>query len=102
LTLKRNNKIKDIIHKVSRKIINYCKEYDIGTIVFCYNNGWKQTIKIGKRNNQNFVQVPFSKLLQVVQYKAKLVGIEVKIINESHISKCSFLNVSQLNTMTTT
>lgn len=92
LTLKRNNKIKDIFHKISRMIIDYCIENDFGIIVFGYNEGWKQKIKIGKKNNQNFVQVPFSKLIHMVQYKAKLVRMSVKSIEESHTSKCSFLD----------
>lgn len=92
LTLKRNNKIKDYFHKISRAIINSCIENNFGTIILGYNNGWKQEIELGKRNNQNFVNIPFSKLVQQIHYKAELVSIEVKIIEESHTSKCSFLD----------
>ncbi len=92
LTLKRNNKIKNIFHKVSRMIISFCIENNFGKIIFGYNIGWKQNITIGKTNNQNFVHAPFSKLLQMVKYKAELIGIDVKLIEESHTSKCSFLD----------
>jgi putative transposase len=88
----RNNKIIAIFHRISKNLISYCIENDIGTIVIGHNNGWKQGIDIGKRNNQNFVQVPFSKLIQQLEYKSKIVGIEMVIVDESYTSKCSFLN----------
>jgi putative transposase len=56
---KRNNKIKDFFHKASRKIVNHCIKNNIGKIVIGYNEGWKQNINIGKKNNQNFVSLPF-------------------------------------------
>jgi IS605 OrfB family transposase len=71
-------------------IISFCIEHNFGTIVFGYNDGWKQKITLGKKNNQNFVQVPFTKLLQMVKYKAELIGIDVKLTEEHHTSKCSF------------
>jgi hypothetical protein len=29
-------------------------------IVIGHNNGWEQSTEVGKRNSQNFVQLPFS------------------------------------------
>ncbi len=55
LTLKRNNKIKDFMHKASRFIVNWCKQHEIDTLVVGYNPNWKQEIELGKVNNQNFV-----------------------------------------------
>ncbi|KKN10240.1 hypothetical protein LCGC14_1038540 [marine sediment metagenome] len=87
---KRNNKIYDIFHKVSKKVINYCIKNNIGTIIIGYNKGWKQKINIGKRNNQNFVQIPFLKLIKQVEYKGELVGIDVITTTEEYTSqKCS-------------
>jgi putative transposase len=92
LLKKRNNQIRDCFHKASRKMINYCIENNIGTIVIGYNEWWKQDIKIGKRNNQNFQQLPFAKLIQLIEYKAKMVGIQLITHEESYTSKCSFLD----------
>jgi putative transposase len=89
---KRNNQIRDCFHKASRIIVNYCIKNDIGTIVIGYNEGWKQEINIGKRNNQNFVQIPFLKLIQQIEYKTQMVGINVITHEESYTSKCSFLD----------
>ena len=89
---KRNNQIRDIFHKISRAIIEYCISNDIGTIVIGYNATWKQELALGKRNTQNFVQLPFSKLVAMIDYKAKLVGIQVILQEESYTSKCSFVD----------
>ncbi|NVM54771.1 MAG: IS200/IS605 family element transposase accessory protein TnpB [Candidatus Helarchaeota archaeon] len=92
LTLKRNNKIQDFFHKASKKIIDYCIVNEFGTIIIGYNAGWKQNINIGKRNNQNFVYIPLQKLIHKIQYKARLVGIEVILEDEGYTSRCSFLD----------
>jgi len=92
LHLIRNNKLTTIFHMVSKILIEYCVKNDIGTIVIGYNFGWKQNINIGKRNNQKFIQIPFLKLVRQIEYKAKLVGIHMKTIDESYTSKYSFLD----------
>jgi putative transposase len=89
---KRNNQLRDLFHKTSHWIIDYCIQNDCGTIVIGYNETWKQEIELGKRNNQNFVQIPFAKLIQQIEYKAKMIGIKVITHEESYTSKCSFLD----------
>ena len=69
LTLKRNQKIDDYLHKATRKLINLALQFQIGTIVIGHNKGWKQEINLGRKTNQNFVSVPFNKLIQILQYK---------------------------------
>ncbi len=96
ITRKRNNKINDIFHKISRKIIKYCIENNFGTIIIGYNRAWKQKVKIGKINNQNFVQIPFFKLINQIRYKSKLFGIDIIVDGESFTSKCSFLDKEQI------
>lgn len=83
--------IEDKIHKISRLIINFCIKHDIGTIVVGLNKGWKQEIELGKKLNQKFVEIPFSKLIDKITYKGKLVGIDVQITEESYTSKIDHL-----------
>ena len=90
-------KINDYIHKSSRFIINYCLKYRIGTIVIGNNKDWKQRINLGKKNNQKFVQIPFNKLIQQVQYKAEDVRIKVIITEESYTSKIDHLAFEELH-----
>lgn len=92
LTNKRNNKIKDYLHKASRMLINHVVSEGINTIIIGHNKCWKQEINIGKRNNQNFVSIPFNTFIEMISYKATLEGINVKIVEESYTSKCSFLD----------
>lgn len=87
LTLKRNCKVNDYIHKASRFIVNYCMENHIETIVIGNNKDWKQHCNMGKRNNQNFVGIPFEKLISQIQYKADELGIKVVTTEESYTSK---------------
>ena len=87
----RNLWINDKIHKISRFIIDFCKKNDIGTITIGLNKNWKQNINLGNKNNQKFVEIPFSSLIDKISYKAKLVGIDVKITEESYTSKVDHL-----------
>lgn len=84
---KRNNLITNYLHHTSRFIINYCIKNDIGKIIIGHNKEWKQSIELGKKTNQNFVDIPFNTLIQQVQYKAEENGIEVVITEESYSSK---------------
>lgn len=67
LTQKRNNQVRDYLNKTTRCIINFCISNNIGTVIIGFNIGWKQVIDIGKRNNQNFVQIPHSLLRLKIQ-----------------------------------
>lgn len=89
---KRNAKIKDYLHKASRKVINYCLKYKVKTIVIGKNKNWKQQINIGKTNNQNFVGIPFNIFIAMISYKAKEYGISVRITEESYTSGTSFID----------
>ena len=91
LTFRRNNKVSDYLHKVSRYIIDYCIEHKLGTIVIGNNKDWKQEIKLGKVNNQNFVSIPFERLISMIEYKAIDVGIKVTVREESYTSKVDHL-----------
>ena len=92
LTFRRNNKIKDYMHKLSSVIIQYMEANTLNTLIVGKNDGWKTNICIGRVNNQNFVSIPFNMLISMLEYKCKLAGINVVIINEAYTSKCSFLD----------
>ena len=92
LTFKRNNKINDYLHKTTNKIMKFSLENELNTIVVGYNDFWKQKINIGKVNNQNFVQIPFEKMLFMLKYKCEKYGINLTTHEESYTSKCSFLD----------
>ena len=96
LNLKRNNKINDYLHKSSTFIVNYLVSNNISTLIVGHNKEWKQNIKIGKKNNQNFVSIPHSRFKELLKYKCELEGIKYIEIEESYTSKCSFLDNEEI------
>ena len=91
-TAKRNRKIEDYLHKASRLIVEECAKQSISTIVIGQNKEWKQDSKLSKKVNQHFVQLPFARLIQMIEYKAKEHGIAVALTEESYTSGTSFLD----------
>lgn len=79
------------VNVVNPIIVNFCRSNNIGTIIIGLNKEWKQEINIGRRNNQHFVSIPHSKLIDKIVYKAKLLGINVVIHEESYTSKIDHL-----------
>jgi putative transposase len=92
LTAKRERKIEDYLHKASRHILNYCEENAVHTIVIGKNKKWKQDTKMPKVINQNFVQLPFARFIEMIQYKAREKGIAVILTEESYTSGTSFID----------
>nr|WP_304101430.1 transposase [Mitsuokella multacida] len=92
LTAKRNRKVEDYLHKASRKVIDLCAEQDVSVLVIGKNKGWKQEAKLGRRVNQSFVQLPFARFIQMLQYKAEAIGMKVVLTEESYTSGTSFLD----------
>jgi putative transposase len=89
LTHKRNCRLENYLHTASKKVIDWCTEHQIGILVIGHNPTWKQEINLGKRNNQQFVNIPHYRLIEMLTYKAKLKGIQVVITEESYTSKAS-------------
>ena len=86
----RNNKVNDYMNKAARKVINYCIANDIGTLVVGYNETFQRSSHIGKRNNQNFVNIPYGQLRSKLEYLCRLNGIIFVKQEESYTSKSSF------------
>jgi putative transposase len=96
ITQKRNNQVRDFIKKSARKIINKCLHSGIGKIVFGWNTGIKSEMNIGRVNNQNFVQVPFTALKDTLQYLCQRYGVKFVVVEESYTSKMSFFDGDEL------
>ena len=92
LYTKRGNKLNQEIHKITDFLVQSVLTHNIDFIVLGYNKGWKIGASMGKRTNQNFVQIPFSKILNQLIYKLQLEGIEVHLQEESYTSKTSYFD----------
>lgn len=96
LTIKRNRKIEDYLHKSANLVIKYCLVNELNTLVVGYNEFWKQRINIGKTNNQKFVNIPHSKLVHYLKYKCERHGLNFILNEESYTSKCSFFDNEEI------
>ena len=92
LEMKRNCKLKDYLHKASRRVVELMEQNNIGTCFIGHNKDWKQEVEMGKKNNQNFVSIPYSLLINMLRYKIEEKGGQLIELNESYTSKCSFLD----------
>jgi putative transposase len=96
MTNKRNRRIDHYMHTASKRIIDLLVKEGIGVLCIGKNDTWKQEANMGKRNNQNFVQIPHARFIAMLTYKAELVGITVKVTEESYTSKASLLDLDPL------
>ena len=87
---KRNRQINDYMSKAAKKIIDYCITHNIGTLVIGYNETFQRNSDMNKRNNQNFVNIPYGKLRSKLEYLCELNGIVLVKQEESYTSKASF------------
>lgn len=92
ITMKRTRRVNTFLHTASRRIIDLLVAEGMGTLVIGKNPLWKQAVQMGTRNNQAFVQIPHARFIELLTYKAQLVGITVILQEESYTSKASFLD----------
>ena len=97
ITTKRNHKINNYTHQLSRKLINHLSELGVKNIVYGKNVNFKKEINLGKVTNQNFVNIPFNQIIERLRYKALLAGINFMTVEESYTSKTSFLDEEKLH-----
>ncbi len=96
LTDRRNRRIQAELHLASRRIIDRLAQAGIGTLIIGKNPEWKQDLRLGRRTNQNFVSIPHARFVDMLRYKAELVGIRVIVREEAYTSKCSFLDLEPI------
>lgn len=96
ITEKRNRQMRDAVNKAARKVINHCLNNKIGTLVFGWNKGQKDSSNMGRINNQKFVSVPTARLKDRVKQLCAQYGIKFVEIEESYTSKASFLDLDFL------
>ena len=96
ITTKRNHKIDNYIHQISRKLINHLTKLGVKNIIYGKNVNFKKEINLGKVNNQNFVNISFNQMIERLKYKALLAGINFMTVEESYTSKTSFLDMEKL------
>ena len=98
VTERRNRQMRDAINKAARLVVNHCLESQIGTVVFGWNKGQKDSINLGSKTNQKFVQIPTGRLKERIKQLCEQYGIKFVETEESYTSKASFLDDDELPT----
>ena len=90
LSAHRRRKLNNDLHKIARKVVDLL--YETGhKAIYIGKNALesKNGINLGKKLNQEFVSIPFRKLIELIKYKAQELGMEAKEIDETYTSKTS-------------
>jgi putative transposase len=96
ITNTRNRRIDHYLHTASKRMIDFLVANGIGTVIIGKNPLWKQESRMGRRNNQNFVFIPHARFIDMLTYKAALVGIGVEVREESYTSQASFVDLDPI------
>ncbi len=84
ITNNRDRQINHYLHRASKRIVDFLVKEGVGTVIIGKNPLWKQESGMGRKNNQNFVSIPHARFIDMLTYKAALVGIQVEVREESY------------------
>ncbi len=96
LTDRRNARIGDYLHKATRQVTDVCVENGISKVVVGDVSKSLDQINLGKKTNQNFVNLSLGQFIDKLRYKLELHGITLEVTNESYTSKASFIDADSL------
>lgn len=92
ITEKRNRRMDDGMHKISRWVVEYAHNMGVSAIIIGKNDRWKQNVDFGSVGNQNFVFIPHARLIDMITYKCEAYGIKVILTEEDYTSGTSVLD----------
>jgi len=95
-TRKRNHQMRDMVNKAAVLAAKHCLAHGIGTIVIGWNDGIKDGCKMGKKINQQFVQMPLAKIKTRLEQLGVLYGFRVVQNEEANTSAGSYLDGDSL------
>ncbi len=98
ITEKRNRQVRDAVNKAARQVIAHCLKNGIGTVIFGWNKGQKDSANMGSKTNQKFVQIPTARLKTRIEQLCEQYGIQFVETEESYTSKASFVDRDELPT----
>ena len=79
--------LRDIRHKITSRFVSTCHERKIETIVIGDIKHIRQSMRYGKKANEKLHQWSFSKIREMITYKAKSLGIYVDTQDEAYTSQ---------------
>lgn len=91
LLTSRASRINEFMNRAVHHIVQHCLDNRIGNICIGELAGIKQGINHGKKNNQNFVQIPYGKFKQKLASKCEFYGIQYHLVDEAYTSRTDAL-----------
>lgn len=93
LNRKQSRQINQIIHTISKKIVDDAKQDNVSVLVIGDIKNIRKDKNFGKVNNQKLHSWSFSKITEQIKYKSSLSGIRVATVSEEYTSQtCSCCN----------
>lgn len=89
---KKQNSVRDYLHKVTRSIVSYCVENDISVVVIGDIKGIRENNDHGRINNRKLHGWPYEQIYTMLEYKLKAKGIKLIKQQESYSSQVSPLS----------
>lgn len=86
---KKADVINDYLHKVTRYIVNYCKENHIHTVVIGDITNIRKENDLGAVTNQKLHALPYKRIYMQLEYKLKMSGIHFVLQTEEYSSQTS-------------
>ena len=96
LCRKRSFRLKNLLHTVTKEVANQLVSAGVTHLIVGKNIGWKQEVNLGKKTNQNFINIPHAKFIEILKYKWEKTGRTFETTEESYTSKCSFLDKEEI------
>ena len=96
LSEKRSNRIMHHIHCLTKNIADVLAKEQIGLLIIGYTKNFQQSTNMSKANNQNFVNIPFGKIIKQLEYKCPFTKIVLQ--EESYTSKANCVNADYIPT----
>jgi IS605 OrfB family transposase len=87
--IKRENVIDNYFNNLVSWLVNAYSHKKL--VIVGYNKQWKNGVKMGKKNNRDFYNIPYAKLLNKLRFQLTSRGIRFEEIEESYTSKCDAL-----------
>jgi putative transposase len=84
---KTKNKIKDILHKITSNFVGLCVKKGIDTIVIGDIRHIREHVEGNDNTRQKVHQWLFGEMIDMITYKAKMFGIDVKFVSEAYTSQ---------------
>jgi len=92
LTDWRNARINDYLHKATAHVVKNCLACNISRVIVGDVVKSLDHLNLGKKTNQNFVNLSLGQFVEKLSYKLGQHGINTFVANESYTSKASFID----------